>query len=223
MANIKEEELKKYIQISLNEFETDDSEPVVDYIFGIISDDSSSLDEKKESISEFLSSMTEKDSTHFCDELIKRYKEIMEDKQVEEQIKLTNLKLEQELKIKETTQSEIVEEEAYENPYYKLSREEQKKRDALLSKYGYDEEDVDSHGDILLSDHVEKKKIEDQKMEYGLGENLNAKRIADEEKAKREKSKFEHQKKVLRDKELLEKQRRDEEKKKTTKKEKRRL
>ncbi|KAM9962755.1 hypothetical protein ACTFIW_007358 [Dictyostelium discoideum] len=219
----KEKELKEYIEKSLKEFETDDSSMVVEYIFGIISDSSSNDDEKKESISEFIESLTEKDSTSFCNEMLIRHKEITDDKETENKLKLTNLKLEQELKIKETTQSEINEEEKYENPYHKMSREEQKKRDALLSKYGYDEEDVDENGDIILSDHIEKKKIEDNKIESGLGENLNAKRIADEEKAKREKSKIEHQKKVQRDKEALEKQKRDEEKKKTVKKEKRRL
>ncbi|KAF2077737.1 hypothetical protein CYY_000984 [Polysphondylium violaceum] len=220
-----EKKLRDFISESLRSLEADDSDAVVDYIYGIVSDSDSNNDEKIESIGEFISSITEKGSDSFCTQLIEMNKEFEKEKENQETLKKTTEKLESELKIKQVAESELCDQqETYENSYYKMTREQQKQRDMLLAKYGYDEEDVDEHGDILISDHIDKKEKEQSKIQYHLGgENINAKKVADEEKAKREKSKFEHAKKVERDKELLAKQKKDEEKKKTVKKEKRRL
>ncbi|KYQ91810.1 hypothetical protein DLAC_07605 [Tieghemostelium lacteum] len=218
-----EKEIKSWMLESLKSIGANDAdEMIVDYIFGIISDDSDES-EKVESIKEFISTLTEEDSDSFCKELSGKYKTIQQQKDEEIKVKQTTLKLEQELKIKEVSNVEKNDQqEQYENPYYKMTREEQKKRDAILSRYGYEEE-VDENGDILIPDDTDKDKIELAKAVSILQENNNTKRILDAEKSQREKSKMDHQKKVLRDKEALEKQKRDDEKKKTVKKEKRRL
>eukprot|EP01133_Synstelium_polycarpum_P006093 gene6093-7058_t len=213
------EELKKTIETALKALEcSDDSDTVSDYIYNIVTDSTSDESEKKQSLFEFLLGLTEKDFSGFLDEVLEKYNELEKSNEdVNKKLKET-IKLQQAMKIKETVASETCEEEAYQ-------KEEQKKRDYILSKYGYEEEDVDENGDILLSDHHQTKKDEEQKTRSGLAENNNTKRIIDEEKARREKAKIDNMKRVERDKEALAKQRRDEEKKKekTAKKEKRRM
>ncbi|GAM26032.1 hypothetical protein SAMD00019534_092070 [Acytostelium subglobosum LB1] len=216
------DDLKNYIVESIKTLECfDDSETIVDYIYGVVTDDSNSESEKREYLKEFLVSLTTKDTDEFLDDLMNKYNGAEKEKQETEQKLRDAIRLQTDLKIKSVTEEELQEE--YVNPYYSMSRDEKKNRDYLLSKYAYEEEDVDENGDILLSDHVGKKKEEEQRIKQSLSENNNTKRLVEEDKAKREKAKYDHAKKVERDKEALAKQKRDEEKKKTTKKEKRRL
>lgn len=82
------------------------------------------------------------------------------------------------------------------NKEKELSREERKKRDALLAKYAYDEEKLDANGDILLSDNSD-----DKSENINIEKNTNALKIQLEDQRKREQSKKEHIAKVQKDKE----------------------
>ncbi|EFA84175.1 hypothetical protein PPL_03249 [Heterostelium album PN500] len=211
--------LKSLIVESIKTLECfDDSDTIVDYIYELVKDNTTKEDEKREYLGEFLASLTEKDTTSFIDDIMKALNEIEKENQDLNKKLLETMKLQSELKIKEVADQERNDNDKFENPYHKMSREEQKNRDFLLARYAYEEEDVDENGDIILSDQTDS-----NTPKASLTVNNNTKRIVDEEKAKREKAKIENEKKVARDKELLAKQKRDEEKKKTTKKEKRRL
>jgi len=100
-----------------------------------------------------------------------------------------------------------------------LSREEKKQRDALLARFGYEEERVDSNGDILLDDH------EEGTSHINFEKNLNSAKIVEKDQQFREKSKQQHQQKVQRDKDLLKEQelQKEKAKRRTQKQEKRRL
>ncbi|KAJ3369600.1 hypothetical protein GGF31_005117 [Allomyces arbusculus] len=106
-----------------------------------------------------------------------------------------------------------------------LTREEKRRRQALLAQYGFqtDEIVINAQGEeeVRYRDHSAGAKRADD----GLDSNTNAKRIADQEAARRARMREEHEKKVAQDKAALEKQRLDKEKAKqrTQKKEKRRM
>ncbi|KAL7750532.1 hypothetical protein RI367_003868 [Sorochytrium milnesiophthora] len=94
-----------------------------------------------------------------------------------------------------------------------------RRKKALLERYAYQELEVtvNERGEKQLG----------LSADQGLPANENAKRVADQEKARRDKLKKAHEEKVARDKASLEKQRlqkeKDKESKKTVKKEKRRM
>ncbi|KNE67891.1 hypothetical protein AMAG_12609 [Allomyces macrogynus ATCC 38327] len=106
-----------------------------------------------------------------------------------------------------------------------LTRDEKRRRQALLAQYGFqtDEIVINAQGEeeVRYRDHSAGAKRADD----GLDSNTNAKRIADQEAARRARMREEHEKKVAQDKAALEKQRLDKEKAKqrTQKKEKRRM
>ncbi|EGG24438.1 hypothetical protein DFA_06588 [Cavenderia fasciculata] len=201
----------------------DDSGTITDYIFGIVADNDTSDSDKKESLFEFMTSITAATEQH-CNELIEKlivlFNDTKKQKQQEEKELLEIIKKQQELKIKQVTSEEIIIDD--ESSSNRLSKEEQRRRDLIISRYDETEE-LDENGDIIYTDNTDKKKEELTKTVSSLGANVNTKRIVDAEKEKRERSKVDHQKKVQRDKDALAKQKKDEEKKKTTKKEKRRL
>eukprot|EP01113_Clastostelium_recurvatum_P026878 TRINITY_DN322_c1_g1_i2.p3 TRINITY_DN322_c1_g1~~TRINITY_DN322_c1_g1_i2.p3 ORF type:complete len:225 (+),score=70.05 TRINITY_DN322_c1_g1_i2:1334-2008(+) len=203
------------------------------YVDGILSDQDADDEEKRESLQETLSAVTEKPLEDFIDKLIITWKEnrkVAEDKQraasaSQLATSLASLSVVDERQDKEVDTTSLSPSSSSSSSS-SLTREEKKQRDALLSRYSYEEHGTDENGDIVLKDTEQLQQQGKKKEGPSLGSgNDNKQKVADADAAAREKAKHEHAKKVQHEKELLEKdkQRKEKEKKRTEKKEKRRL
>jgi len=216
------EEERKWLQQQLAVLDLASDPVYIEYIEGILQDDTSSVQEKTESIIDFLSAATDKDLTEFRVTLQEWGNKISEvqQKQKEEKKKAAIANVVQttvnpdELRVKEDPK--------------RLPRDEAKKRNELLARFGYTEERFDENGDILLTDEAEAPKGKSKKgpvdPELGIEKNVNALKIKEADQAKREQAKEQHAKKVQKDKEQREKelQQKEKAKKRTEKSEKRR-
>ncbi|KAI8852014.1 hypothetical protein BC829DRAFT_91315 [Chytridium lagenaria] len=187
-----------------------------EYISQLLTEDSMETEEKLEVIKEFLEEATSKDVTEFVEKLL-RNAELLKLKAIDlsdaPSAQAPNIEAELEA-LKETTLSE---------PKKKvLTKEERRKRDQLLAKYGYDVDEIvegaDGEAEFVYRGDT-------SVPELSIGGNDNAARVRDVEQQRRAKMKSEHEQTVLRNKAALEKQLADKEKEKrrTQKKEKRRM
>ena len=218
------EDFEKWLSDSLDSLQLD-SEVYVEYVTDIMKDkDEGSVKERTDIVMSILSGATEESLDEFKNELQIKWdsKEAVEQKQLEED-KLKKLEVEDKvakaLEKDKLLALEIEKQKAEDANKSKkeLSEEERQARDRLIKQYGFQDDDVDEDGNPL-----EGYKDNNADDEEGGG-NANKAWVTEQNKAKREKLRDEHQKKVIRDKELLARDKmrkeQDKQKKKTVRKE----
>ncbi|XP_006818362.1 coiled-coil domain-containing protein 43-like [Saccoglossus kowalevskii] len=196
-----------------------DQEVFGTYITGILETDDSSYDDKTDALVGILSEIAEESVQETCEEILKKW---------DESQKLAIIKNEEakalEKEAKEQAFTALLEKHTSSVTKKEVSAEEKKRKEALLAQYAE------------LSDGEEDEDVEDsvedcaylKENNSSIFKNTNKDDIKDAEKAKREKSKMEHEKKKERDKLQREKDkqkvidRKDKEKKRTQKQERRR-
>ncbi|KAI8818393.1 uncharacterized protein EV422DRAFT_569817 [Fimicolochytrium jonesii] len=185
-------------------------------------------EEKREVIVEFLGEATSDEANvePVVDELLKRNAEFREKaakREEEERLKALEAAKQKELEALQSNRSSKDPQHDDQSKTKKaMSSSERLARERLLAQYAYETDDIVETADGAAESVSTRKKGGERDL---LAKNDNAERIRQEEQAKRAKAQADHQKKVQRDKELLEKQRLDKEnqKKKTVKSEKRRM
>jgi hypothetical protein len=192
------------------------------YMAGILSDDDTTHDERRELFTELLAEHStdtegvERVVTRLLDERDAYRVNLKAEEQLAREHAFQQLQHSERLELV-TDAIQVVEER-------EMDRDEYKKRQHLLQRFGYDLDDVvegeDGELEIRYLDRSNK-----VKSEVAVLANRNTQVVKDAELRRRELMKNEHDKKVQRDKEQLEKQRLQKEKEKvrTQKKEKRRM
>ncbi|KAL6045016.1 hypothetical protein QOT17_023001 [Balamuthia mandrillaris] len=226
-----------WLRHALAAFQLDD-EAYTSYVEAIMKEEGDGEQDKKEAVLEFLSAATvcrttnqssteefmawDADLSAFGDEMIAKWKE---EQEKESKSRQNRQKQEEEATVssvedKNSTTQEPVKENRFDKQKV-LSKEERKLREALLAQYGYELEQLDENGDIVVAAESSSAPLT---ATLGVQANTNASRIAEEEQRKRTVAKEKYQKKVQREKELLaiDKQRKEKRKQRTQKKEKRR-
>jgi hypothetical protein len=173
------------------------------YIVGILEDSSSSEAEVKDSIADFLSAATEKDVGPMVDRIMKNWAALPrktapaapgapKSKQTAHtaQDVLSGLRA-------EMSAVSLADPKANGERLTKEQKDEKKKRDLLLEKYGFEVAQTDSEGNLVLSDPADSHK---RSTGANLEGNLNAARVANEDKSKREQAKAAHERQVAQNK-----------------------
>ncbi|PRP88186.1 hypothetical protein PROFUN_04009 [Planoprotostelium fungivorum] len=210
------EEFRDWLQLTLPTIGLTDVDVYSDYIEGMIQDDTSEKADRVSSIIEFVEAASESDLAPFRN-LISEWIDRLMKQKVEEKSRKEQEKKDKE-KQEAAARAEASKEQQMERENAQLSRKERKTRDALLSRYGY-EDTLDENGDIVLQADSEGPR------DTGIEVNMNALKVKQKEQEQRDKAKTAHEKKVQMDKEQKEKEalKKEKEKKRTQKKEKQRL
>ncbi|KAL6052430.1 hypothetical protein QOT17_018590 [Balamuthia mandrillaris] len=208
-----------WLRQALAAFQLDD-EAYTSYVEAIMKEEGDGEQDKKEAVLEFLSAATDADLSAFGDEMIAKWKE---EQEKESKSRQNKQKQEEATVSSVEDKNSMTQEPVKENRFDKqkvLSKEERKRREALLAQYGYESEQLNENGDIVVAAESSAPLT----ATLGVEANTNASRIAEEEQRKRTAAKEKYQKKVQREKELLaiDKQRKEKRKQRTQKKEKRR-
>ncbi|RKP06021.1 hypothetical protein THASP1DRAFT_25583 [Thamnocephalis sphaerospora] len=194
-----------------------DDEMVCEYVARLVEDDDLEEDERREAIVDYLSATTEASVDSAVDAIFVEWKRHAG--QAQEQA--AAVKQQEQLAAREREKRELMADmrtaddgEDPVNIVKEMTREERERRERLLARYGFDLDEIvetaDGETEIVYKDRTESNGGGDDQ----LAANRNRAIIADKERAQRDNLRQEHQKKVERDRELLEKQRLDKEKEK---------
>jgi hypothetical protein len=188
------------------------------YLLGILSDNTSREERKDAALTFLQDALPEKEWNPFVEELITRWEVSEEEKKKK---KAPTKAPSQQSPATSLSKAKVIEKPKEEKPKA-LSKEEQKRRQALLEQYGYQIEHTDENGDIVLCSDT--KATQEEIQNSDLFVNTNSARIAREQQLQREKAREKHQQKVQRDKENQAKEiaKKEKRKKQTQKQEKRR-
>jgi len=219
---VEETDFQEWLGEALIKLHLED-DTLVGYVESILHEDTYLPHEKTCAVLEFLSASTEEDLTEFGETLTTRWNAVEAAKRarIEEERKRKQ-EAERQKAMQVQQQHQQKERDAKQRASaLRMSKEERQKRRELLERYGYQIETTDENGDIVLTENAR----DEQDAPLAVETNENAKRVAQEAQAQREKAKEKHLQQVVRDKEALLKQQQEKEKRKrkTEKREKRRL
>eukprot|EP01094_Clydonella_sp_ATCC50884_P020487 TRINITY_DN4266_c0_g1_i1.p2 TRINITY_DN4266_c0_g1~~TRINITY_DN4266_c0_g1_i1.p2 ORF type:complete len:218 (-),score=91.13 TRINITY_DN4266_c0_g1_i1:39-692(-) len=192
----------------------------VEYVCALLADDEQEDDEVAEVVRGYIEAANEDVEASALDLVMAELTALrLEDKaskecasELEQQKRMQHIKAQEKLVAEDTLREKEVPVSST------LSREERKKREALLAQYGFETNVVGEDGTIHATPSSAAPPTA-----AGIGENLNARIAAEKEQDKRRRAKHEHEEKVKRDKaqQEREKAKKEKEKKRTAKKERR--
>ncbi|KAJ2777609.1 hypothetical protein GGI15_004445 [Coemansia interrupta] len=200
-----------------------DDQAIIDYCVGLLDDDTLSLSDKAEMIVGYLDPSTDSATIEALLTHAHTLTEELKQKQQAQSAETAQAELAQALaREKQELQRDALEQ--VKQPARELTAEERRQRDKLIAAYEYRSAEIVERADgeaelVVLHDDG------DKAADAGLQRNSNAQAVAEKERMARESSRAAHQKKVEREKELLEadRLRKEKEKRRTMKKEKRRM
>ncbi|KAJ2232953.1 hypothetical protein IWW45_004573 [Coemansia sp. RSA 485] len=202
-----------------------DDDAILEYCSGLLTDDTMEDEEKSEAIIGYLGAVIpDQDLSTTISQALEKLAAERQQQQVANQ-QMAQMALTQALeKEKEELQKDSL--LAQQQPLLskQLTAEQRKQREKLIAAYEYRGVEIveraDGEAEMVVRDQQGK-----GGMDIGLLKNTNASLVADKERMARESSRAAHQKKVEREKELLEidRLRKEKEKRRTMKKEKRRM
>ncbi|KAI9502307.1 hypothetical protein GGI25_006127 [Coemansia spiralis] len=210
--------MSKYLEQELNNVGIDDT-AIIEYCTGILEDTSADPEEKLEAIVGYLEAVSEADFTTIVKQAIDKASEESAEKKKKMQA-VAKAKYGQALE-EERQELQRDAQERIDIVKKQLSAEERRQRERLLSAYGGEGMEIvdrpDGEAEIVYKGM--------EKSREGIVQNSNTQMVLDRERAQRETNKLAHQKKVEKEKELLERDRlkKEKEKQRTMKKEKRRM
>ncbi|KAJ1725774.1 hypothetical protein LPJ53_000035 [Coemansia erecta] len=214
--------MSSYLSDELAKLGVDD-QAIIDYCVGLLDDDTLSLSDKAEMILGYLDPSTDSATIEALLTHAHTLTEELKQKQQAELAETAQVELAQALaREKQELQRDAMEQ--VKQPTRELTADERRQREKLIAAYEYRSAEIVERADgesELVVLHDEGSKTADA----GLQRNSNAQAVADKERLARETNRAAHQKKVEREKELLEadRLRKEKEKRRTMKKEKRRM
>ncbi|KAJ2394308.1 hypothetical protein GGI05_002092 [Coemansia sp. RSA 2603] len=200
-----------------------DDEALIDYCVGLLDDDTISLSDKAEMILGYLDPSTDSTKIEALLTHAHTLAEELKQKQQAESAETAKAELAQAL-AREKQELQRDAQEQVKQTTRELTAEERRQREKLISAYEYRSAEIVERADgeaelVVLRDDSK------NAADMGIERNSNAQVVAEKERLARESSRMAHQKKVEREKELLEadRLRKEKEKRRTMKKEKRRM
>ncbi|KAJ2805763.1 hypothetical protein H4R21_001135 [Coemansia helicoidea] len=198
-----------------------DDAAIVEYCVGLLVDDSMDADEKEEAIVGYLESATEADLS----DVVRKAIALAAEEHAQSQVAGAERARAAMARAAERERAEL-QRDAHGSGGPKpaarqLTAAERQQREEFLKRYGFDEPEIvegkDGEAEIVYR--------EARNASVAIEGNNNAQIVADKQRAARESDRLAHQKKVEREKELLEKDRlrKDKERRRTMKNEKRRM
>ncbi|KAJ1811988.1 hypothetical protein LPJ56_004085 [Coemansia sp. RSA 2599] len=218
--------MSSYLAQELNRLGVDD-EAILEYCEGLLADDSMDSEEKVEAVTGYLEAVIpDQDFSAAVAKALEKLSAEKKRQQAEDQ-RMAQMALSQalekekeELKKDAQLAQHLVQQQ---KPARQLTTEERKQREKLIAAYEYRGVEIVERADGEAEIVIKEQAMRDG--DVGLQKNTNAQLVAEKERAARESSRAAHQKKVDREKELLEidRLRKEKEKRRTMKKEKRRM
>ncbi|KAJ1642888.1 hypothetical protein LPJ64_005298 [Coemansia asiatica] len=219
--------MSQYLAQELGQLGVDD-EAILEYCEGLLKDDSMDDEEKVEAITGYLEAVIPNQDfsaavSKALDKLSDEKKKQQAEDQRTAQIALSQALEKEKEELKRDAQLAQQHLQHQQKPNRQLTAEERKQREKLIAAYDYHGVEIveraDGEAEIMIKEQTK------DGNDAGLQKNNNAQIIAEKERAARESSRNAHQKKVEREKELLEldRLRKEKEKRRTMKKEKRRM